>query len=790
MDELLDTMEFHSDEDSLRRVIRDAEKRFRLQLKYHERLGKHTTPEIKQAQPEVFDALTNYLRVIKDSAKPLGVTKDLEEYPAHACVVLDEVLSCVDERAKMDDLEKIKSRIHHSILCDSYGIGEDEKQFNKVYNGVILENEKAKYLINESDRDENTPLHVAAQNGYASVVQVLLDYKAKINARNEDQDTPLHLAAKHGKVRTVLELVKRDITIINDEDEASNTPLHLAAIEGHIECCRALLEKGAEVDARNSTLWTPLDCAAAKGHLKVAKILLDFDSPVDPIDKTKTTPLHLAAKEGHTDMVTLLLSEGADITLRDHSGRNCLDLAADRSRKETAMAIVNDENWMSVLKNKSWEQNRVTTPLRKLIVKLPSVAEAVFNRCVKESGHHVEDKKYEVTFDYEFLEDIYVDWSDGGDAGSETFSVASFSMEDVTGDEEFRKIQGSAEVAEAVTQLEKKESHPLIIMVNNKREQLLGHPLIAFLLDYKWMKFGRYIYYSKLAFYCLFLLFLTGYTVYSTEHGPVCANETVVNKGTADESSVPYIFWISLGRIVILALASAHILSELLQLFQLVYQRRQYFSWGNLLECSLYGFAIAFVADEFDVEAQSVRAFGEPGRAIVKTAMMMIGEFEFDDLFNSPDSNVPDVSWFIFIVFLIIMTLILMNLLIGLAVDDIKGVKELAVLERQAMLVDLAMDVERALPRGLRKQFVPKEEVVRPNQCEGFKGYWHSLPISARGVHVALKPFRTSLEVLSDRTDELQETVKTMQCKQEEMHKMLVGIVKKRDATVKEDDDD
>lgn len=174
----------------------------------------------------------------------------------------------------------------------------------------------------------------------------------------------------------------------------------------------------------------------------------------------------------------------------------------------------------------------------------------------------------------------------------------------------------------------------------------------------------------------------------------------------------------------------------------------------------------------------------------MKTAMMMIGEFEFDDLFNSPDSNVPDVSWFIFIVFLIIMTLILMNLLIGLAVDDIKGVQELAVLERQAMLVDLAMDVEKALPRGLRKQFVPKEEVVRPNQYEGFKGYWHSLPISARGVHVALKPFRTSLEVLSDRTDELQETVKTMQCKQEEMHKMLVGIVKKRDATVKEDDDD
>ena len=98
--------------------------------------------------------------------------------------------------------------------------------------------------------------------------------------------------------------------------------------------------------------------------------------------------------------------------------------------------------------------------------------------------------------------------------------------------------------------------------MKNKREQLLGHPLVTFLLDYKWKTFGRYIYYFKLALYCLFLLFLTGYTVYLTEHGPVCANETVVDKGTADESSARYILWISVGRIVILALASMHILSE------------------------------------------------------------------------------------------------------------------------------------------------------------------------------------------------------------------------------------
>ena len=98
--------------------------------------------------------------------------------------------------------------------------------------------------------------------------------------------------------------------------------------------------------------------------------------------------------------------------------------------------------------------------------------------------------------------------------------------------------------------------------VKNKREQLLSHPLVTFLLNHKWQRFGRYIYYFKLALYCLFLFFLTGYTVYSTEHSAVCVNGTASLPDTLDKTSVPYILWIDIGRIVILALASWHILSE------------------------------------------------------------------------------------------------------------------------------------------------------------------------------------------------------------------------------------
>ena len=64
----------------------------------------------------------------------------------------------------------------------------------------------------------------------------------KIALNENDNDLP--------SPRTVLELINRDRNVINDRDEASNTALHLAAIEGHIKCCKALLENGAEVDAR------------------------------------------------------------------------------------------------------------------------------------------------------------------------------------------------------------------------------------------------------------------------------------------------------------------------------------------------------------------------------------------------------------------------------------------------------------------------------------------------------------------------------------------------------------
>ena len=43
---------------------------------------------------------------------------------------------------------------------------------------------------------DQTPLHLAAEEGYPDMAEVLLDHGAHVNAADDDGDTPLHLSLK------------------------------------------------------------------------------------------------------------------------------------------------------------------------------------------------------------------------------------------------------------------------------------------------------------------------------------------------------------------------------------------------------------------------------------------------------------------------------------------------------------------------------------------------------------------------------------------------------------------
>ncbi|ELU03480.1 hypothetical protein CAPTEDRAFT_192646 [Capitella teleta] len=577
------------------------------------------------------------------------------------------------------------------------------------------------------------------------------------------------------EISVVRELIKRKEKVITDEDEFSNTALHLASLAGQNRVVEELLQAGANIEARNCDGWTPLGCAAAKGWEETVCILLDANAQVDPKDRTKTTPLHLCSSRGHAGVVELLLKWHASVVQRDPNGRNCLDLAIDNGNKDVAMCIVGSVKWEDALRNQTLDlKGNRDTPMRKLIRKMPEVAEKVFNRCSQANSHNPDSKAFEITFYYEFLDDAYAQ------GGSEALSSSGDSIFD-----EENKLMDTAKPYSQDSRV-LKQNHPLMIMAKNEQEDLLVHPLVSSLLMHKWWSFALWVYYFNLLVYCTFLGFLTVY-ICSTDPPFQYADlapangmtfcEVVESTHSVNQSTFA---WIVKYLIIILAG-----LKLIIELFQIYNAKWQYFSWENLIEWLTYISALLLVIDfekcqsrtgirqpwqwqlaavaiflawielllfirklprfgiyvvmftnicntfmqffpvfflfivafalTFYVLLKNQNEFRSVPWSMLKTSVMLIGELEYTGVFQENSMYYSQLTIILFIFFMIFMNIIIMNLLVGLAVDDIKAVQDQAVLKRLAMQVELALDVESIVPQFLRRKFVRKSINVKPN---------------------------------------------------------------------------
>ncbi|KAH9498508.1 hypothetical protein Btru_006829 [Bulinus truncatus] len=473
----------------------------------------------------------------------------------------------------------------------------------------LLADPRVKRLVNDSDCYDNDPIHIAAQKGYLEVVQLLLKNGAYIDTKNEEELTPLHCAAKYGRTNIVRELIKHDKTIVNHEDENSNTALHVAARYGHHKVAKVLLGLGADVSSRNYNRWTPLDLAASKGWTKTCLVLLNGGSPIDPTDKHKVTSLHLACTYGHARVAEMLIEWGANVGMKDDEGRNCLDRAIENNQVNVAKVIINSTSWKDALRSATRDPitGSVDTPLRKLIKHMPEIAQRVFDRCLS-YGHekNPERPEYEITFDYEFLDDVYAPWiaavvkEDEVPPSGENAQTPSESNYGDNDDEDDR-LPTNAQPYSRDTNILKK-NHPLYIMILSERESLLAHPLATSLLQYKWNKFGSFFYYLSFCIYLVFLIFLTGFMI-STDPPYMYDNEdtVLIENNTCSSLAEKYKQppFATGGFYVILILAAFNMLKELLQIYQ---AKLNYLGWTNLIEWGIYMSAVLLVINFNDCQ--------------------------------------------------------------------------------------------------------------------------------------------------------------------------------------------
>jgi ankyrin repeat protein len=140
------------------------------------------------------------------------------------------------------------------------------------------------------------------------------------------------------------ELLAADPSLAVDRSPDGFTALHYPAFfggAGAAETARALLEAGADVNARSANDFSvlPLHSAVAGGHEDVAAVLIDAGADVNARQRHGWTALHGAAQHGASATVDRLLAAGADRSARHDDGASAADLAAAAGHLELAARL-------------------------------------------------------------------------------------------------------------------------------------------------------------------------------------------------------------------------------------------------------------------------------------------------------------------------------------------------------------------------------------------------------------------------------------------------------------------
>ena len=129
--------------------------------------------------------------------------------------------------------------------------------------------------------------------------------------------------------------------LIGDDREAANRfapdgfqPLGLAAFFGHLDAALYLLAHGADPNcpSRNAQRVAPLHSAAASNNLRIVAALIESGADVNARQQGGFTALHAAAQNGNEEMVRLLVCARADCAAKNDAGQ----VAAEMQRKENA----------------------------------------------------------------------------------------------------------------------------------------------------------------------------------------------------------------------------------------------------------------------------------------------------------------------------------------------------------------------------------------------------------------------------------------------------------------------
>ncbi|CAK1553897.1 unnamed protein product [Leptosia nina] len=554
---------------------------------------------------------------------------------------------------------------------------------------------------------EHSPLHYAVLSDAPDVVSALLDAGACPDTPQVFTETPLHVAASLGSATCVKLLLEAGADVRAALGPGRATALHLAAVDGHAECARLLLDHGAHIDWPNSRGQTALHLAALAQSVEVVELLVDRRADVKAQDIDGRTPLHGAIVRGARacDVARLLLSVGADPNAPDNFGYTPLHIAALNEFSACVLLLLDYGGDVTLRTNGgvsalSFIVRRVPDVIPRYLCKLDDA--------VHISEHELGDVDCELTIDFRPL----------------------------------------------VPCLSRGEAELLLAFIEVGRKDVLKHPVAETFLFLKWRRIRKFFVLS----FVYHALFITLYSLYILQMFlcedvtctipnylrpiqyvilllNICFMVKEIFQSCLDWSAYirQWENWLQIFIIIGVFLctvptwyidngearrntstwqhdvAAITIFCCWLELMMIVGRFPTFGLYVQMFTTVTVNFATFLMAYSclliafglaFSVLFSNYPPFHLPA-ALVKTVMMMSGELEYEDIFYSECSGsqlqYPITAHAMFLIFVVLVTVILTNLLVGLAVSDIQALQESAGLDRLVRQTQLVAHLESML---------------------------------------------------------------------------------------------
>lgn len=184
-------------------------------------------------------------------------------------------------------------------------------------------------LLNQVDKENQTPLTLALLENKPRSVQLLLDLGADPRKGGGHLGSSLHLAAFKLDVSLIERFLASGCSP-NSLDFDKNTPLHLVFSifskneEDSKKICELLMSNGCNPNLKNKDKWTALHLAVKRMQIKALKWAVDFNKRHNNQEKIlfnfnkrggthKFSPLHLAIHQASINMIELLYEGDSDM---------------------------------------------------------------------------------------------------------------------------------------------------------------------------------------------------------------------------------------------------------------------------------------------------------------------------------------------------------------------------------------------------------------------------------------------------------------------------------------------